>query len=254
MDQKGEKDYMEEEIQDLIKTNQTLLRKKGLLKRLLDDTMIKKLLIQAGELKKEDGKENLLDKREKKLLEILEQNKFDLDVTIEKIVKKAAAKMKEENLQKKVNVTGKAGLSSEDLGELEVKSDKRSQFQQVKVTDGDLAGQTLIVSSPGKNSQESRDDTSLQKSVETSIDVGQKYTVMMKAIMREGPKKDSKEAGFAEKGSTVEALEEGKADDGTKRVLVKKDDGNQGWVSFVAGDKTILKKKQESATAPLGGG
>ena len=27
MDQKGEKDYMEEEIQDLIKTNQTLLRK-----------------------------------------------------------------------------------------------------------------------------------------------------------------------------------------------------------------------------------
>lgn len=252
MDQKGEKDYMEEEIQDLIKTNQTLLRKKGLLKRLLDDTMIKKLLIQAGELKKEDGKENLLDKREKKLLEILEQNKFDLDETIEKIVKKAADKMKEENLQKKVNVTGKAGLSSEDLGELEVKLDKRSQFQQVKVTDGDLAGQTLIVSSPGKNSQESRDDASLQESDETSV--GQKYTVMMKAIMREGPKKDSKEAGFAEKGSTVEALEEGKADDGTKRVLVKKDDGNQGWVSFVAGDKTILKKKQESATAPLGGG
>ena len=69
MDQKGdEKDYMEEEIEGLIKTNQTLLRKKGLLKRLLDDNMIKKLLKSAGKFKKEDGKENLLDKREKNFL------------------------------------------------------------------------------------------------------------------------------------------------------------------------------------------
>ena len=79
MDQKGVGEVlMETQIKGLIRTNQTLLRKKGLLKRLLDDNMINKILSEAGKLKKEDGKEDLLDKREKRLLEILEQNKFDL--------------------------------------------------------------------------------------------------------------------------------------------------------------------------------
>jgi hypothetical protein len=83
------KNVLEEEIQEVIRTNQILLRKKGLLKRLLDDEAIQHLLKHV--LNSED---KLLSEEEKKLLQDLKKNGFNLDKTIEKMVEDAANEMK----------------------------------------------------------------------------------------------------------------------------------------------------------------
>ena len=256
MDQKGdEKDYMEEEIEGLIKTNQTLLRKKGLLKRLLDDNMIKKLLKSAGKLKKEDGKENLLDKREKKLLEILEQNNFDLDETIEKIVKNTADKMAED-LQKKVKVTGEEVMSKD---ERRIGEKKGMKFVIFEGEDGEKDTRLMVASEVSEEELRRKgartDDDASLKSDETSIKTGEEYTIQTKARIRERPEKDSKVVGDLLKDTIVTALGVETLDDEkkTERVLVKTKKGDvQGWVSLVTDKGETLKKTQGPATA--GGG
>ena len=83
---------LDDEIQGVIRTNQTLLRKKGLLKRLLEDSAIKNLLNHVLT----SDKENILSGEEGELLQYLSDNEFNLDKTIEKMVEDASEKMKRE--------------------------------------------------------------------------------------------------------------------------------------------------------------
>jgi hypothetical protein len=95
---------LDDEIQGVIRTNQTLLRKKGLLKRLLEDSAIQHLLKQVLKYDKNvtSDEEKLLEEDEKKLLEELKTNQFNLDKTIEGIVESAAKKMKGELINDKM--------------------------------------------------------------------------------------------------------------------------------------------------------
>lgn len=251
MDQKGVGEDMENDIKSLIKKNQTLLRKKGLLKRLLDDNMIKQILSNAGDMNVE-GKEALLDEREKNLLEKLEEHNFDLDKTIEKIFEETAKKMEEENLQKN-EVIGE--VMSKD--ELPIEIEEKRGMKFVTIRDGDDGDGTvldtrLMVASDTQvdklREQVDRDDISLKEMNQIPIDFGQDYRIQTKAKMRKAPAKDSEELGDLKEGIIVTALGVETLDDEnmTKRVLVKTEDGKKGWVSFVTDKGETLKKQPKS--------
>jgi len=89
---------LDDEIQGVIRTNQTLLRKKGLLKRLLEDSAIKNLLNHVLD----SDKEKLLSDEEAKLLKYLSDNEFNLDKTIEEMVDVASKKMAGELINDKI--------------------------------------------------------------------------------------------------------------------------------------------------------
>lgn len=251
MDQKGVGEDMENDIKSLIKKNQTLLRKKGLLKRLLDDNMIKQILSNAGDMNVE-GKGALLDEREKNLLEKLEEHNFDLDKTIEKIFEETAKKMEEENLQKN-EVIGE--VMSKD--ELPIEIEEKRGMKIVTIRDGDdgdgtVLDTTLMVASDTQvdklREQVDRDDTSLKEMNQIPIDFGQDYRIQTKAKMRKAPAKDSEDLGDLNEGIIVTALGVETLDDEnmTKRVLVKTKDGKEGWVSFVTDKGETLKKQPKS--------
>tara|TARA_B100000767_G_C19660529_1_gene490760 strand:- start:711 stop:986 length:276 start_codon:yes stop_codon:yes gene_type:complete len=80
----------DEEITSLITKNQTLLRKKGLLKRLLEDEIIRHLIEKTIQ---DEGGGILGDGDEKELIKLLIDNEFNLDKTIEGIIKNVASNM-----------------------------------------------------------------------------------------------------------------------------------------------------------------
>ena len=112
-------EYMNQDITKIIRKNQTLLRKKGLLKRLLEDDIIRDILKQClnGELDSEGGKP-FLDSNEKCLLKKLKENNFDLDDTIEDIFSDAGDTMEnvlDDKSDKPVdNILETTSLESED--------------------------------------------------------------------------------------------------------------------------------------------
>ena len=112
-------EYMKQDITKIIRKNQTLIRKKGLLKRLLEDGIIRDILEQClnGELDSEDGP--FLDSNEKCLLEkLIKKNNFDLDETIEKIFSDAGDTMEnvldDEPDKQDDNTLDSTSLESED--------------------------------------------------------------------------------------------------------------------------------------------
>ena len=78
-----------DDITGLIKENQTLLRKKGLLKNLLNSGTIRELLVTVRGLKESDTGIKLTE-NEKKLIILLEDKKWNLDAAIEKLIQNAA--------------------------------------------------------------------------------------------------------------------------------------------------------------------
>ena len=113
-------EYMKQDITKIIRKNQTLLRKKGLLKRLLEDGIIRDILEQClnGELDSEGGKP-FLDSNEKCLLKkLINDNNFDLDDTIENIFSDAGDTMEnvldDEPDKQDDNTLDSTSLESED--------------------------------------------------------------------------------------------------------------------------------------------
>jgi len=78
-----------EGITSLITKNQMLLTKKGLLKRLLDDKIIRHLIEKTFN----DEVDFNLDADEKELIDLLIKNKFNLDIAIESMIEKVAKTM-----------------------------------------------------------------------------------------------------------------------------------------------------------------
>jgi len=79
-----------EGITSLITKNQMLLTKKGLLKTLLDDAIIRHLIEKTFNDEVDDLN---LDADEKDLIDLLIQNEFNLDHAIESMIRKVAATM-----------------------------------------------------------------------------------------------------------------------------------------------------------------
>lgn len=81
-----------EGITSLITKNQMLLTKKGLLKTLLDDKIIRHLIEITFNGEVDDLN---LDADEKELIDLLIQNNFNLDRAIELMIRKVAKTMQE---------------------------------------------------------------------------------------------------------------------------------------------------------------
>ena len=79
-----------EGITSLITKNQMLLTKKGLLKRLLEDEIIRHLIEKTFNDEVDDFN---LDADEKELIDLLIKNKFNLDIAIESMIEKVAKTM-----------------------------------------------------------------------------------------------------------------------------------------------------------------
>ena len=223
---------LDDEIQGVIRTNQTLLRKKGLLKRLLEDSAIKNLLNHVLDSDKRfSDKEKLLSDEEMELLQYLSDNEFNLDKTIEKMVGVASKKMASELINDKI------------MEDIETSSQPDEEIPQ-----------------PDEGPSQAEDDIELglkgdkgNRSLHrghSKINIVQdaNYKILTQAIVRTEAALDSAKKEDLKKGQIVKVIGSQDVKDPRalhikiKRVKVEYEEG-VGWISTVSSEGAHIIKK-----------
>ena len=230
---------LDDEIQGVIRTNQILLRKKGLLKRLLEDSAIKNLLNHVLDSDKRfSDKEKLLSDEEMELLQYLSDNEFNLDKTIEKMVGVASKKMASELINDKI------------MEDIETSSQPDEEIPQPDEGPSQAEDDIELGLKGDKGNRSLHRGHSKIKIVQDA-----NYKILTQAIVRTEAALDSAKKEDLKKGQIVKVI--GSQDVGDpralhikiKRVKVEYEEG-VGWISTVSSEGAhIIKKMSDDSDA-----